>query len=77
MFDSRLRLYVPVVSSVATRRVARAKFRVLTVHERAIEWITDRHAHAHQKGTGSLSAGGCQVEIERVAQPVKDREAGE
>jgi hypothetical protein len=48
-----------------------------TVHERAIEWITGRHAHAHQKGTGGLSAGGCQVEIDRVAQPVKDREAGE
>jgi len=48
-----------------------------TVHEQATDWITDRHAHAHQKGVDGLSAGGCPVEIERVAQPARDREAGE
>ena len=44
------------------------------VAKRAVEWITDRHAHAHQKGVGGLSAGGCEVRVEPVAET--EMEAG-
>jgi hypothetical protein len=40
-----------------------------TVAEGASEWILDRHAHAHNKGTGGLSAGGCETAIGAVPEP--------
>ena len=46
-----------------------------TVHEQAIEWILDRHAHAHNKGRGGLPAAGCAIQAERLAQP-QERPAG-
>jgi len=40
-----------------------------TVAAGAIEWITDRHAHAHNKGLDGLPAGGCDLSIEPAPQP--------